>query len=108
MPDGSGEKYISDAMLPISSTLTLYAIYADTTARLAYEIDLNNNWRLSETQTNPDPTRFNGVYESFSNYNQEGGDGTISKMYIRISNLDEFTIYIRSYAEEGYDFAVAL
>ena len=29
MPDGSGNAYSSDTMLPISSTLTLYAIYSD-------------------------------------------------------------------------------
>lgn len=31
------------------------------------EAVLNDQWRLSETQANPDSTLYDGVYESFSN-----------------------------------------
>ena len=47
---------------------------------------------------------YDGVYESNSNYNVNNG---FAKMYVRISGYDEFTIYIRSYGESGYDYTLA-
>ena len=67
----------------------------------AYTVDLKNDWRLSETIPNPDSSKYEGVYESYSNYNVNSG---IATMTITLNNLDEFTLYIRSYAESGYDY----
>lgn len=44
------------------------------------------------------------MYESNSNYHVDNG---FSKMYVRISGYDEFTIYIRSYGESNYDYTLA-
>ena len=44
------------------------------------------------------------MYESNSNYNVDSG---FAKMYVRISGYNEFTIYIRSYAESNYDYTLA-
>ena len=71
----------------------------DTTG--AYTVNLNDNWRLSTNVKNPDTAKYEGVYESFSNYNVNNGTAT---MTITLNNLDEFTLYIRSYAESGYDY----
>lgn len=71
----------------------------------SYEVDLNNQWRMSSSQSNPDTSLYDGVYESFSNHNIDEGK---AKMYIKISGYDQFTIYIRSYAESSYDYTVAL
>lgn len=72
---------------------------ADTSG--AYVVDLNDNWRLSNVIQNPNPSKYEGVYESFSNYNTNKGSAI---MTITLNNLDEFTLYIRSYAETYYDY----
>lgn len=69
----------------------------------AYVVDLKDNWQLSTRAPNPNPSKYEGVYESFSNYNVNNGTAT---MTITLNNLDEFTIYIRSYAESGYDYVM--
>lgn len=65
-----------------------------------YIVNLNDQWRLSEEIPNPDPEQFDGVYESFSNWNVNDG---IADMSIEIENYTDFTIYIRSNAESIYD-----
>lgn len=69
----------------------------------AYSVNLNDQWRLSETIPNPDPELYEGVYESFSNYNVSN---SCAKMTITIKDLDEFTIYVRSYSETYYDYVM--
>lgn len=66
-----------------------------------YSVNLNDQWRLSEEIPNPDPEQFDGVYESFSNWNVNGGK---ADMRIEIENYSDFTIYIRSNAESSYDY----
>lgn len=73
----------------------------DTTG--AYTVDLKDNWQLSTRVTNPDPSKYEGVYESFSNYNVNSGTAI---MTITLNNLDSFTLYIRSYAETYYDYVM--
>ena len=68
-----------------------------------YMIDLNNQWRLSDTVLPPDSSTYDGVYESFSN---KGVDDSAAFMYIDIEGYDEFTMYVRSYAENNYDYVV--
>lgn len=67
----------------------------------SYTIDLNDQWRQSETISNPNSSLYDGVYESFSNYNVNSGTAI---MKITLDNLDSFTLYIRSYAETYYDY----
>jgi hypothetical protein len=58
---------------------------------------------LSDRIPNPDSSLYEGVYESFSNYNVNNGAAI---MTITINNLDTFTLYIRSYAETYYDYVM--
>lgn len=66
-----------------------------------YIVNLNDQWRLSEEIPNPDPEQFDGVYESFSNWNVSNG---AADMNIEIENYSDFTIYIRSDAESTCDY----
>ena len=66
-----------------------------------YSIDLNNAWRQSTSISNPDSSLYDGVYESYSNYNVDSSTAT---MYIDIDGYTEFSIYVRSDAESNYDY----
>ena len=50
----------------------------------SYELVLNDNWQLSTSVANPDSTLYDGVYESFSNYNK---NSTAAIMYIDIVGM---------------------
>ena len=66
-----------------------------------YTISLNNAWQQSTSVSNPDSSLYDGVYESYSNYNVDSG---IATMYIDITGYTEFSIYVRSNAESNYDY----
>lgn len=68
-----------------------------------YSVNLNDNWQLSTRISNPDSSLYEGVYESFSNYNVNNGTAT---MTITLVDIDSFTLYIRSYAETYYDYVM--
>ena len=68
-----------------------------------YTVNLNGQWEATTAVPNPDSTLYDGVYRSSSNYNVDSG---VSIMYIDISGLNEFTLYIRSYAESTYDYVM--
>ena len=40
-----------------------------TTTEGSYTVNLNGQWRLSTSVSNPDNSKYEGVYESNSNYN---------------------------------------
>ena len=86
----------------VTSDMTLYAVYSSQPIA-NYEVILNDQWQAS-SKTNPDPSKYDGVYESFSNHNI-GSKAAV--MYIKIKGYSSFTIYIRSYAESSYDYTVA-
>lgn len=69
-----------------------------------YTVTLNSAWRKSSSVSNPSSTLYDGVYESYSNYNV---NSTGAIMYIDIEGYKTFTIYIRSYAESYYDYVMA-
>ena len=77
--------------------------YKSAKSKGSYAIDLNGQWQLSTTVPNPDPTMYEGVYESFKN---RGKNYSADLMYIDIDGLTEFSFYVRSYAEATYDFVV--
>jgi hypothetical protein len=62
---------------------------------------LKNQWQASSI-TNPDSSLYN-IYESFSNYNVNNGEAT---MTIMITGGTYFECYIRSYAESNYDYVM--
>ena len=66
-----------------------------------YTVTLNNTWRQSTSVSNPDSSLYDGVYESYSNYNVNSG---VATMYIDIEGYNEFCFYIRSDAESTYDY----
>jgi hypothetical protein len=68
-----------------------------------YTLDLNDEWRESSAIVNPDAALYDGVYESYSNYNVNSG---LAFMYIDIFGYDTFKLYIRSYAESTYDYVM--
>lgn len=69
----------------------------------SYTVNLNSQWRLSSSVSNPSSSTYDGVYESNSNYNISSGTAT---MYIDIEGYDTFTIYVRSNAESTYDYVM--
>lgn len=74
--------------------------YVSDSSSNYYSVNLHEEWQISSI-SNPNSLSYDGVYESFSNYNVGNG---VAKMMITINNLDEFTLYIRSYAETYYDY----
>ena len=75
----------------------------DSTTGGSYTVNLNSQWQLSTSKANPDSSLYEGVYESFSNYNVNSGTAT---MTITISGYKKFSLYIRSYAESNYDYVM--
>jgi hypothetical protein len=68
-----------------------------------YTVNLNSQWEKTTAVTNPDSSLYDGVYRSSSNYNVHN---TAAIMYIDISGLTSFKLYIRSYAESSYDYVM--
>ena len=68
-----------------------------------YKVDLNNQWELSTTISNPDSSLYDGVYQSFSN---KGINNKAAVMYIDICGYTDFDLYIRSYAESIFDYVM--
>lgn len=73
---------------------------------LSYYYTLENTgsygWVLSSA-TNPDSTKYDGVYESTN----EGVNSSYSVVKITFYGYLIFKIYIRSYAESNYDYTIA-
>jgi hypothetical protein len=67
-----------------------------------YSVDLNG-WRVSNSVSNPDPSLYDGVIESYSNYHI---DNSRAIMTINISGLKQFTLYIRSSSQAVYDYVM--
>ena len=69
----------------------------------SYTVVLNSQWQKSTSVANPDSSTYDGVYESNSNYNV---NSTAAIMYIDISGMTSFKMYIRSYAESNFDYVM--
>jgi hypothetical protein len=68
-----------------------------------YTVNLNSQWRLSTSISNPDSSTYKGVYESFSN---KGVNSSAAIMYIDIVGYETFQLYIRSNGESCCDYVV--
>lgn len=77
-------------------------VFVENVSR-SYTVNLNNNWRKSTSISNPNSSLYDGVYESYSNFNVSS---TAAAMYIDISGYESFKLYIRSYAESSYDYVM--
>ena len=74
-----------------------------TPSQPSYSVQLNPatyGWVESSTVSNPDPSLYDGVYESTN----QGVVNSKSIMYIDIDGYDSFTFYVRSYGESSYDY----
>ena len=69
----------------------------------SYSVNLNNQWQLSSTISNPDSSLYDGVYESFSN---KGVDSNAAICTITIKGYENFSFYVRSYGESCCDYVV--
>lgn len=94
------QRTISYTYLGKTATTT---ITQDVWKNSYYTIDLNNQWQKSTTASNPDTTEYDGVYESFSNYNI---GSTAAIMKVIIDGYSSFKFYIRSYAESSFDYVM--
>lgn len=75
----------------------------DNTDDSGWSVSLGNDWRISSAVANPNSSIYSGVYESYSNI---GVDDSAAVMYIYIYGLTNFELYIRSYAENDYDYVM--
>ena len=76
--------------------------YIESNINTSYNINLNGEWTISNI-SNPDSSLYDGVYESYSNYNVNNSYAT---MYINIGGYDNFKLYIRSNGENNYDYVM--
>jgi hypothetical protein len=100
-PTDTIEREISFTYLDATATTTvIQGVWIDQ----GYTIDLNDGqWELSDTPANPDPSLYDGVYRSVKSKGVSNGYDT---MYIDIVGYDTFKLYVRSYAESGYDYVM--
>ena len=68
-----------------------------------YSINLNVQWRLSTSISNPDSLLYDGVYESYTN---KGVINSADICIITIEGYKNFTLYVRSYGESCCDYVV--
>lgn len=102
----NGVRVTSASIVPAEGA-TLVAQYVAS----SFSVDLNDEWRLQSPNSNPDDGAYDGVYESFSNWNyedQENWSDTMAKMYINVVGYTSFRILIASNSEGGYDYVVAM
>ena len=98
--DKEVERAISYSYLGQTATTTIkQGVYGAST----YAVNLNDNWRLSTAVTNPNSSLYDGVYESYSNYNVNNG---VATMYIDIDGYETFSLYVRSDAETSCDYVI--
>ena len=69
-----------------------------------FTVDLNSQWQNSTSYGNLSSDTANyDFYESFRNYNVNGGKST---MFITIDGYASFTFKVRNYSESNYDYVV--
>lgn len=106
--DGAGTKYSSDSIAPSQDSFTLYAFYSATKLQ-SYTVDISNgDWVLQDPNTNPNPSSYDGVYQSSRYWKDVPSGGCIVKMYIDVVGYTTFNVYIRSYGENNYSYTIAL
>lgn len=66
-------------------------------------VNLNDQWRVSSDIANPDNAKYDGVYESYSNYNVHNGVATMS---IEILGYDSFKVLIDSASNSNYGYVI--
>lgn len=95
------ERTISYTYLGVTATTTItQGVWVDA----LYTLDLNGGqWAISDTVANPDSETYDGVYQSVLSKGVNDGFDT---MYVDIDGYSAFKLYVRSYAEGGYDYVM--
>ena len=99
----AGARITPDTIYDGSYT-TIYAQYVNAT----FSVELNPSnaeygWEPAISVPNPDASLYEGVYQSTN----KGMDSTIARRRITFLGYSNFRVYIRSYAESSYDYAIA-
>ena len=104
----SGSYYYS-ILVPVGSTLKAVAYYNGSYSDVASytvstpSISINTNGQWQSYSSGLSSSSYYS-YRSYSNYHVHGSTAT---MYLTISGYDTFTLYIRSYAEQSFDYTIA-
>lgn len=94
------EREISFTYNGLTATTTItHGVWVDQ----RYTVNLNNQWQLSSTITNPNSVLYDGVYQSYAN---KGVNNSGDVMYVDIEGYETFDIYIRSYGESNFDYVM--
>ena len=92
------EREITFEYLGVTASTTItQGVWVD----VSYSIDLQDQWRLSSAVPNPDSSLYDGVYESFSNYNVNSSSAAC---VVTIDGYSDFKFYIRSNGEKNNDY----
>jgi hypothetical protein len=92
------EREITFEYLGVTASTTItQGVWVDA----SYSIDLQDQWRMSSNVPNPDSSLYDGVYESFSNFNVNSSSATC---VVTIDGYSNFKFYIRSYSENNHDY----
>lgn len=94
------EREISFTYNGLTATTTItHGVWVDQ----RYTVNLNNQWQLSSSITNPNSDLYDGVYQSYAN---KGVNNSGDVMYVDIEGYETFDIYIRSYGESNFDYVM--
>ena len=74
----------------------------------AYSVDLNDGDWVLDSSLNPDSSTYDGVYKSQKYWMSPPSEGCAVKMYLDVVGYTTFRVYIRSYAESGWSYVVAM
>lgn len=92
------EREITFEYMGVTATTTItQGVWTDPTCT----VDLNDRWILSTSQSNPDSTLYDGVYESIATGVQ------LWKMYIDLVDYTSFDVYIRSDANSSNNVTIS-
>lgn len=69
-----------------------------------YSLSNTHYWEKESFLYNPDPSKYDGVYRCIG-YDEDGNEG-VKVSRITINGCSSFTCYIRSWAEEFYDYVM--
>ena len=93
-------KTVSYTYMGVTATTT---IIQGSWVDASYTVNLNSQWQLSSTVSNPNSSLYEGVYQSYAN---KGVNNSGDSMYIDIDGCTNFKLYIRSYAESSWDYVM--
>jgi hypothetical protein len=67
-----------------------------------YTFDIGNDWGIMSDDMNPNADLYDGYYS----YGNKGMDESSANAYLILNGYDSFRFYIRSWAENGWDYVM--